>query len=81
VESRPRKERGIPFFPFASNWYLRHYPEPSWKQGLGLFFPLAATVVLGIEYLVGFQPTGIWLSFIAFSIAYSVLALLVFRKP
>jgi hypothetical protein len=79
MEFEPVPSR-IPWFPFASNWYLRHHPEPSWKQGMGLLFPLAAIVALGIEYLVGLQPTAIWLSFIAFSIAYSVCMLLVFRK-
>lgn len=54
--------------------------ESFWKQTIGLLFVPALIVLLAIEFFAGLQPTVIWLSFVAFSILYAGLALLVFRR-
>ena len=54
--------------------------ESFWKQSTGLLFIPVLIAVLAVEFLAGFQPTVIWLSFVACSVLYAVLALFVFRK-
>jgi hypothetical protein len=81
VGSSSRKDpTDPPLLPFGNMWYLRRRPEPSWKQRLGLYFLPALIVVLGAEYLLGASAVGIWLSFIAFSLIYLGVVLLVFRR-
>jgi hypothetical protein len=77
--SRP-KQKEVPYLPFASLWYVRNRVLSSWKQGVNFLYGPALIVLLVIEYFLGLSAIVIWLSVIAFAIAYSFVVLLSTRK-
>jgi hypothetical protein len=80
TEPAAKFERGIIPLPYSFVYAIRDWGEPRWKQSLGLLFVPALIAVLAIEYLLHAATTTIWLSVVGFSVAYAVVALLIYRK-